>query len=289
MSDELGELWQTLWRGRWLLCMIVGACTALAIAFAFLVPEWYRSEGILIPASPKSPQSLSGQLANLGGLAGLAGMSLLGSGSTSEPIAVLRSRDLIREFIRENNLLPVLFAPKWGSSTGRWKETNPNKQPDVRDGIRLIQERILAVQEDKKTGLVSISVEWRDPILAAAWANQLIERVNERMRARALTESDSNIAYLRNQLITTSETSLQQAASRLLENELQKAMLARGNKEYAFHIVDRPDVPKRRSFPNRSLTVALGFLSGGIIGVCVVIFRRSLVASSAVPKPRESP
>jgi uncharacterized protein involved in exopolysaccharide biosynthesis len=277
MSDEL-ELWRTLWRGRWLICMIVGICTVLGLAFALLAPEWYRSEGMLIPASPKSAQSLPGQLANLGGLVGLAGLSLLGSGNTSEPIAVLRSRDLIREFIQKNDLLPVLYASKWDASTGHWKDTSLKKQPDVRDAIKFFQQRILTVLEDKKTGLVQIAVEWKDPNLAAAWANQLIERINERMRDRALAESEANIAYLRNQLATTSETSLQQAVSRLLETEMQKAMLARGNKEYAFRVVDHPDAPKHRSFPNRSLTVALGFLAGGIIAVCVVFFREASAA-----------
>lgn len=281
MSEELLELWRTLWRARLLFGFIVGIFTALALVFALLAPEKFRSEGLLIPASPKSAQGLSGQLANLGGLAGLAGLSLLGSGSTSEPIAVLRSRDLIREFIESHNLLPVLFPEKWDSAAGRWKDSRPKKQPDVRDGIRLFQKEILTVVEDKKTGLVSVAVEWTDANLAAAWANELIERVNARMRDRALAESEANVAYLRGQLGSITEASLQQAVSRLLESELQKAMLARGNKDYAFRVVDRPDVPKRRSFPNRSLTVVLGFLAGGIVGVCVVFFRRALANSAA--------
>jgi uncharacterized protein involved in exopolysaccharide biosynthesis len=227
------------------------------------------------------------QLANLGGLAELAGVSLLGSGSTSEPIAVLRSRDLIREFIQRNDLLPVLYASKWDASTGLWKSTSPSRQPDLRDGVKFIQERILSVLEDKKTGLVTIGVDWKDPNLAAAWANQLIDLVNTRMRERTLAEADANIAYLRNQLGTTTETNLQQAISRVLENELQKATLARGNKEYAFRVVDRPDVPKHRYSPNRSLTVALGFLVGGIVGVCAIALRRAF-ANSAAPKFRES-
>jgi uncharacterized protein involved in exopolysaccharide biosynthesis len=287
MSDELAEFWGVLWQGRWLFCVIVGACTAVSLTFALLAPEWYRSEGILIAASPKTSQNLPGQLSSLGGLVGLAGLSLLGSGNTSEPIAVLRSRDMIREFIKKNDLLPILFADKWNASTGQWKDPVVSKQPDVRDGIKYFQDRILTVQEDKKTGLVTIKVEWMDPKLAADWANQLIDRINERMRDRALAESEANIAYLRNQLGTTSETSLQQAVSRILENELQKVMLARGNKEYAFRVVDHPDVPKHRFFPRRTLTVALGILAGGIVGVCVIFLRRALV-SPATRTPRKS-
>jgi uncharacterized protein involved in exopolysaccharide biosynthesis len=280
-QDELIEIWKTLWRERWLLCGIIAICTAISLAYALLAPQWFRSEGLLIPASPKSSQNLPGQLGNLGGLAGLAGISLLGANNTSEPIAVLKSRDLIREFILKNDLLPVLYSKKWDASLKRWKDERTDKQPDVRDGVRYFQKTILNVQDDKKTGLVTMSVEWTDATLAADWANQLINRVNEVMRDRAIAEAEANVAYLQNQLVSTNQATLQQAVSRLLENELQKAMLARGNKEFSFRVVDRPEVPKHRSRPERSLTVALGFLAGGIVGVFAVLVRRALRANTA--------
>ena len=282
VQDELVQFWRVLWRGRWILSTTIVACAALATVYALLAPPWYRSEALLIPANPKSSQGLSGQLASFGGLAGLAGLNILGSNNTSEPLAVLHSRDLIREFIQKNNLLPILFAKKWDASARRWKDARPDKQPDLRDGIKFFLDNVLTVQDDKKTGLVRLAVEWTDPSLAADWANQLIDRTNELMRERAIAEAGSNIAYLQNQVASTTQASLQQAASRLLENELQKAMIARGNNEYAFRVVDRPDVPKRRSRPNRKLTVALGFLAGGIIGALIVFVR---AAFKTEPRP----
>jgi uncharacterized protein involved in exopolysaccharide biosynthesis len=273
VQDELVRFWRVLWRGRWVLGATIIVCTALAVAYALLATQWYRSEALLIPATPKSSQNLPGQLANLGGLAGLAGINLLGSNNTAEPIAVLHSRDVIREFIQQNDLLHILFMKKWDAAASRWKDSRPSKQPDVRDGIKLFQDQILTVQDDKKTGLVTLSVEWTDPVLASEWANQLIERTNERMRDRAIAEAESNVTYLQSQLTSTTQATLQQAVSRLLENELQKAMLARGNKEFAFRVIDRPDIPRRRSRPNRPLTVALGFLAGGILGVLIVFVR----------------
>jgi uncharacterized protein involved in exopolysaccharide biosynthesis len=280
-QDELTEIWRRLWRERWLLCATVVVCTAISLAYALLATQWFRSEALLIPASPKSAQNLPGQLGSLGGLAGLAGINLLGANNTSEPIAVLKSRDLIREFIQKNGLLPVLYSKKWDTSTKRWKDPRIDKQPDVRDGVRYFQRTILNVQDDKKTGLVTLSVEWTDATLAADWANQLIDRVNEVMRDRAIAEAEANVAYLQNQLASTNQATLQQAVSRLLENELQKAMLARGNKEFSFRVVDRPEVPKHRSRPERTLTLALGFLAGGILGVFVVLVRGALRATTA--------
>lgn len=274
-QDDLVELWRTLWSERWLLCLIVFVCTCVAAVYAFLAPQWFESEAILIPASPKSTQNLTSQLGNLGGLASLAGMNFLSGSGTSEPIAVLRSRDLLREFIEKNDLLPVLYADKWDPAALRWKDARPGKSPDLRDGVKYFQDHVLNVQEDKKTGLVTLDVDWTNPEQAEKWANELIDRVNERMRDRALSEAETSIAFLQSQLTSSSQASLQQAVSRLLENELQKAMLARGNKEFSFRVVDRPDVPKRSSRPKRGLTIALGFLTGGIVAVLVVFVKRA--------------
>jgi uncharacterized protein involved in exopolysaccharide biosynthesis len=281
IQDEMVEIWRIIWRERVLLCLSIAVCTAIATAYAFLAPQWYRSEALLVPASPKSTQNLAGQLGSLGGLVGLAGISIGGNGNTSEPLAVLRSRDFIRDFLRGNELLPVLFSDKWDAAAGRWKEPRIEDQPDLRDGVKLFLDKILTVQDDKKTGLVSVAVEWTNADQAAAWANQLIDLINQRMRDRAQTEAETNIEYLQGQLGTTSVATLKQAISRLLETELQKVMLARGNKEFAFRVVDRPEVAKHRSSPKRGLAVALGFLTGGIIGVLVVFTRGAFRGATA--------
>lgn len=276
IGDDLVGFWWMLWEERRLFFLIEAIFIAGALAYAFTATQWFRSESLLIPATPKSAQGLASQLGGaLSGIAGLAGLSLLGSGNTAEPIAVLRSRDLLREFIQQNNLLPVIFASRWDAATGQWKDSRPAKQPDVRDGVKYFRDNVLTVLDDKKTGMVTLSVEWTDAGQATAWANQLIDRVNERMRDRAIAESETNIAYLRAQIASINETALQQAVSRLLETELQKAMLARGNKDFAFRVVDPPETPRRRSRPNRSLAVALGFLAGGIFGVAIIMVRRA--------------
>ena len=282
------KLWLMLWHERLLLGSITLIFTAIAIAYALLAQQWFRSEALLIPVSSKSTQGLSSQLGNLSALTALAGINLVGGGNTSEPEAVLRSRDLIREFIQKNNLLPVIFSEKWDTSTGRWKDTRLAKQPDLRDAIKYFQDNILTVQEDKKTGLVSLDVQWTNAAQAADWATQLVDLVNQRMRDRALAEAEANVAYLQQQLVTNSQASLQQAAGRLLEIELQKVMLARGNKDYAFRVVDRPEAPRRRSSPRRGLVVALGFLAGGIMGTIVVLGRRAFKDAPAFGQPRRA-
>ena len=129
------------------------------------------------------------------------------------------------------------------------------------------------VEEDTSTGLVTLSVEWRDPELAAAWANLLAVRLNDHMRQRALAEAEANVKYLRHEFESTSIVALQQSISGLLENEMQKLMLARGNSEYAFRIIDRAEVPRAKSKPRVTLIVAVATVFGAMLSGLVALVR----------------
>lgn len=267
------------WRGRWLILTFVVAFALLATTYAFLATEWYTAEAVLTPAGSKNTQGLSGQLESLGLLAGLAGGALGGASRTAEPIGVLKSRDFARQFIEEQGLLHVLLADEWDERAGRWKETDPRRQPDIRDAIEYFDKNILLVTEDKKTGLIKVGVQWKDATVAALWANRIVVLLNDQMRSRALTEGEANVAYLQKELADTSVVEVKQAIVKLLESELQKVMVARGDKQYAFRVVDHADVPKRRSAPKRRVILAIGILAGGLAGL-VAVYMRELAQKS---------
>jgi len=50
-------------------------------------------------------------------------------------------------------------------------------------------------------------------------------------------------------------------------------MLARGNEEYAFRIIDRAEPPRKRSRPRRTLLVVSVFVVGGMFSVLVAFIR----------------
>lgn len=263
---DLLALWQTIWQGKWMIIGITALFTLAAVAYALNATQWYRAEVLLSPAGTKSTEGLAGQLGNLGGLASLAGISV-GASNTSEPLAVLKSRDFARAFIEDQKLLPILFANKWDATSSRWTPADPKDWPDIRDGEKYFGEKVLFVAEDKKTGLINLSIEWKEAKLAADWANMLAERVNDRMRERALVEAQANISFLHQELATTNLVTLQQSIGRLLDSEIQKLMLARGKKEFAFRVIDRAEVPKWRSWPKRAQVVGLGALGGAVLSV----------------------
>ena len=130
----------------------------------------------------------------------------------------------------------------------------------------------------------------RVPERAAAWANLLAVRLNDHMRERALAVSEANVKYLRHEFEGTSIVALQQSISGLLENEMQKLMLARGNSEYAFRIIDRAEVPRGKSKPRTTLIVAVATFFGVMVSVFWVLISDMLRSRtrSRTPEARVS-
>jgi uncharacterized protein involved in exopolysaccharide biosynthesis len=273
-SVNLLQMWNTVWKDRWLIIAITATCAIISIVYALLATQWWRAEVVLVQAHQR--QGLSGQLGSLAGLASLAGLNISERGDSAEALAVLRSREFTQSFIEEQKLLPVLFADKWDAKAGRWKSSDPEQQPDVRDAIKLFENRVRSITENKKTGVITLGIEWKDKVEAARWANLFAQRANDRMRNRAQIEAERNVKFLREEATATTVVTLQQSISRLLEHELETLMLARGSEEFAFRVVDRATVPKWRSSPKRTLTVVLATMAGGLLSLVVVYLRHVL-------------
>jgi len=274
---SLIDLWSILWRGRFLVIAASTLFAIMAAAYALLATEWYKADVLLVSSVDNSMQDLASRF---GGLAGLAGINV-GRSNSNEALAVLSSRELTRSFISERELLPVLLHEEWDAKAGRWLAEDEEDQPDIRDGIKYFDENVRNVSRDSGSQLVTLSVRWTDPVVAADWATDLVGRLNETMRQRALKDATRNIGFLRGELEATNISTLNDSIGALLESELQKLMLARGNDQYAFRIVDAAQVPKLRDWPKRTLIVLLAIIAGGFLGVVVVLVRHAAARREA--------
>jgi uncharacterized protein involved in exopolysaccharide biosynthesis len=254
---SLRQIWQILLRGKHIVIAVTAVFALASVAYALL----------LVPAKEQSTPMIGGQL---GGLAALAGVDV-GGGNEVEAMAVLQSREFARDFIEDLDLLPMFFASEWAAEDERWRSTDPGEAPDIRDGVKYFHKRVLKVSEDRSTGLVTLAIEWTDPDIAAAWASSLVHRLNDRLRERALQEARTNVDYLQAEMARTTLFTLQESIGRLLETELQKLMLAKGNEEFAFKVVDPAVPPKQRLRPKRAMTAIIGTLLGGLLGIFAVL------------------
>jgi LPS O-antigen subunit length determinant protein (WzzB/FepE family) len=253
---SLRELVTVVFQKFWQILIVVFVFLVAGGVYAYWAPEWYRAEIVLAPSQDSG--SASGLLGQLGGLASIAGLSV-GSKSPEEPLAILRSRDLARDFVLQHGLADLLKS-RAGSS---------RQSVELEDAVIFFMKNIRGIYDDKRSGYVTVSMEWTDRTVVAPWATDFVRLLNQKTRDRALREAEKNIAYLRQEVSSTGVISLQQALSRLLESELQKQMLAKGNDEYSFRVIDSAVSPKSRIRPKR---LYITFVSGLVGGVFAVFF-----------------
>lgn len=272
---SIGQLLARLWLKRWWIIISLILFTTVFTTVAYTITPVYRASTILMPASSErgSGGVLGSALGQLGGLASLAGISVgSGDSETEEALAVLRSRQFTERFISDNNLLPKLFAKKWDAANKRWKVAKKD-QPTLAKANAYFAANIRTIAQDKKTGLVTLQIDWRDRNEAAAWANELVLRLNADMRARAIAKTDASVGYLEKELKATPLIGTQEAINRLIETQIKQRMLASVSQEYSFRVVDKAmavdeDDPIK---PKKILLLMAGPFFGGFLGIVLVL------------------
>jgi uncharacterized protein involved in exopolysaccharide biosynthesis len=274
---SLEELLGVLRRGKWLILWMTVACTVAAGVAARLLPKQYDAITLLAPvsSSPGSSGGLSGLASQFGSLASLAGLSGSGDSKKSESLAVLQSEALTERYIQANNLLPVLYPNKWDPQNMRWKDIRPEGVPTPWKANQYFKKNVRVVSIDAKTGLVTLTITWNNPVIAAKWANDLVKMANDYLRNNAIAESERNIAYLNDEAAKTNVVEVRQAIYAILRDEINKAMLARGSEQYAFRILDPAVAPERPSSPLLLNWLLLGMFGGLLLAVSAVLVRSS--------------
>jgi uncharacterized protein involved in exopolysaccharide biosynthesis len=278
-SDEIDlfELVEKIWEGK---VWVIG-CAALfgllGSLNAFLTTPQFESKAVLAPVKKGGGSSAgaSALLSQLGPIAGIAGVSAPAEVSS----ATLKSVQFAEDFIVKYDLMPLLYPEAWDLEQKRWRSGNPQEIPDIRDAVSWFSESILSVQED--LGFVNVTVTWHDPIIAQDWAAKLVEFANDTLRQKALADAERNMAYLQAQIPLTNSVTVQQSIGRLLDQEMQTVMFAKGNPEFAFTVIDPPKVPKYKSSPKRAQMIVLSTLAGVLVGLLALLFRSAIRARRA--------
>ena len=262
------EYWQVLVEQQKLIGIITATTTLLALLTAFVMPPIYRAEVLLVPVRDENVGTLGSIAGQFGDLAALAGVDLASKKDrTAEHLAALKSRALAVAFINQENVKSVLFPGKWDKETNKWKSEAPSDW----DAFETFDKEIRFVNVDRRTGLITLAIEWRDPALAAKWANTLVRHVNDRLRKEATEEAERSIGYLEKQLAGTSSVEVQQAIYRLIEVQTKNKMIASTREEYAFNVVDPAVMPEKKHKPKRTMIVLIGLFLGLIAAVSVAI------------------
>ncbi|WP_419176993.1 Wzz/FepE/Etk N-terminal domain-containing protein [Desulfosediminicola sp.] len=281
---DLRELFGVLWSAKWLIAGVVVAAAIASLIYSLMLTNIYRAEAVLAPADEQQSNNMNSQL---GGAAALLGVNLGAGGGdkVTTAIAVMKSREFIGQFIDEHKLLVPLFAGKWNAEdassvvdqeiynniNGTWVQEGG--EPSRLEAYRKFLEILSVSSPDNETGLVTVSINWHDPVLASAWVNQLVADINRDSKVRDVAEATNAIEYLRNQLGATQLVEMQRVFYQLIESQTRITMLADVRNEYVFRIIDPAVVPDQKVAPRRKMICIFGTMLGGFFVVLFVIIR----------------
>jgi uncharacterized protein involved in exopolysaccharide biosynthesis len=273
----LGEVVRRVWRGRWLTIALALGLAVASFLFATYSTRVYGAVVVLSLIRPDGTELTSGLGSQLGRLAAVAGVQIGGAsagGSREEFFAYLKSRQLQGKFVEAENLMPLLFADRWDAKAGRWK-ADDGPVPSLDEGVERLRRHLLFITQDKLTGLVAVTFEWKDRELVARWANSYVRMANAEVRAHAASDADRSLEFLTKEVDKTQNIPVQQAIYGLIQSQLNSRMLASVREEFAYKIIDPAVVPDARRYvrPRRLIYAIVGCFLGGLIGAGIAVFR----------------
>ncbi|GFE58596.1 Wzz/FepE/Etk N-terminal domain-containing protein [Geobacter sp. AOG1] len=170
------------------------AAVVLSAIVSLLIPKIYKAEARILPPQQASGGAASQLLNQLGGLGVSPG--LVGMKTTNDLyIGLLKSRTVLDRMVDRFNLL-VVYNVKY------------------REDARREFSKALKIKDDKKSSIIALGVEDRDPKRSADMTNALIEELKDVTQNIALTEASQRRLFFEEQLknvktaLTRSEESL---------------------------------------------------------------------------------
>ena len=289
---ELADLFKAMYSGKWIIIAFTSFVSLASVAIVLNMPNIYRAEIVVSPATSSGSAGLAGMASQLGGLASITGISLGGgdSDNTNIALATLRSRQLLTSFIRKHQLeIPLLAVEGWDEQSDTLivdpesyvegeQQWNPERRPETAGNptdweLYKAFTKLLTLDHDKKTGLITISISYFDPKVAQQWATWLVADLNQWMKEKKVLEAENNILYMEKQLEKTSIAEMQKIFYQLIEEQTKDLMLASVNEEFSFKIIDPAVIPEEKDQPKRSVIVAISFMLAFILSTLVVLIR----------------
>ena len=153
---RISALWNALVRYRYLMLAVGVLIVAMVSAIYVMSDVKYRASTTVVFAGQAGAASALGSLgAQFGGLANLAGVTLPSAGGGRvEAFAALESKELIRRFIRDGDLIPVLYYKKWDPETKTWS-TDSGNAPSLEMAVQHVQDNVLSIDREPGSDLAT--------------------------------------------------------------------------------------------------------------------------------------
>ncbi|MFM0204977.1 Wzz/FepE/Etk N-terminal domain-containing protein [Paraburkholderia fungorum] len=199
------QVLQLLGRGKKVVFLTTAILSGLALAVALIKTPTYTASTLILPPQ-QSIGATASSLAGLGALTGLAG-SGLGVKSSDEMYASL----MVSESVLDGLINHFDLKTRYRADT-------------MQDARTQLMKR-LSVVADKKSGLLTLKIEDRDPMFAANLANEVVPEFRRLLDRVAVTEAQQRRRFLEDRIART-RTQIADAEMRLRSAQASSGLLS---------------------------------------------------------------
>ena len=291
-SDDyvnLNSFFSLLWKRKYSLLGVLTVCFLVSISASFLLPNKYQSTVLMVTAESSDTDNL---LAKYGGLTAFAGLNISEEvNQTKIGLAIIRSKQFTADFIEKRDILvPLMAAKYWDRETNKliidqniydtedqkWVRDVSYPQsniPSNEESYKFWTENVFKINEDKKTGFITMSVEHLSPELAKTWASWLVEDINNVMRDNDVRQAELAIEYLNEEVQKTTSEELKSLLYNLIQSHTEKKILAFSRPDYVFKVIDPPVISEEKNSPQRILIGLLSSFIGVLLYLLYLLIR----------------
>ncbi len=178
-----------LGEGKRFIAAATGLAIAASVGLALLKPNIYTARATLLPPGSQQQSSSAAALAALGSLGGMAG-GLAGKTPDELYVALLKSDSVHRALDKR-------------------LELRKRYELASHDALRGVLPQYVRISSDKKSGLITVEVDDKDPKFAAELANAHAAEVTKLLGRLAVSEAQQRRVFFEQQLKETKEGLIQ--------------------------------------------------------------------------------
>lgn len=194
-------------------------------------------------------------------------------------IARMSSTNFIDYFVKENNLLPVIFHKQWNELDGTWLD---GRAPTLAETVKIFREKVVAVELDQKTGMLFIKASSFDPEIAADIANKYYAAFNKYTLERKMDELADREKILEDRLASATSLEIKRSIFRMQEMQLAEETFLLAKRDYPLEVIELAQVPLFKAYPKRKSWTVIALVLTLFLGIVVVlaaVVLRKLVAA----------
>jgi uncharacterized protein involved in exopolysaccharide biosynthesis len=177
------EVLGIIWAKRKIILILSFGVSLLTLGFLLLQPNYYKAVSTILPETEPSKLSALSQFSDI---ANLTGVNIPGSQIARLYPSIVTSETVLRGVIEQTYHTTRFSSPVNLIQYFELDQDTPEKSLDI--ALRLLR-GLTDASYDNKTGIVTITVEMREPQLAADVLNTVVAELDQFMRLKKITNA----------------------------------------------------------------------------------------------------